>query len=73
MDSLKIVAIILIVLGIIGLAYGSFTYISETRTADLGLFQVSVQDKETVNIPIWAGVGVIIAGGALLLFSSKKA
>ncbi|MBN1879661.1 hypothetical protein JW823_06090 [bacterium] len=72
MDSLKIVAIILIILGVVGLAYGSFTYVKSTHTADLGVFQVSVKDKETVYIPVWAGVGAIVVGGALLLYSSKK-
>ena len=72
MNSLKIVAIILIIIGAAGLAYGSFTYIKSTHTVDLGLFEVSVKDKETVNIPVWAGVGAIVVGGALLLFTIKK-
>jgi len=56
MNSVKIVAIVLIVAGILGLVYGSFSYTKETHEAKLGPIEVSVKDKETVNIPVWAGV-----------------
>ncbi|MEZ0237541.1 MAG: hypothetical protein ACAH06_05720 [Methylophilaceae bacterium] len=58
--------IALIVLGALGLVYGSFTYTKETHDAKLGPIELSVKDKETVNIPVWAGVGAIVAGAALL-------
>lgn len=72
MNSVKIAAIVLIVAGILGLVYGSFSYTKETHEAKLGPVELSVKDKETVNVPVWAGVGAIVAGGALLLFASKK-
>ncbi len=72
MNSVKIAAIVLIVAGILGLVYGSFSYTKETHEAKLGPIELSVKDKETVNVPVWAGVGAIVAGGALLLFASKK-
>ena len=68
---LKIVAIVLIVAGIIGLVYGGFTYTRTTHEAKLGPLELSVQDKETVNVPVWAGVVAIVAGGALLLVGRK--
>jgi TRAP-type C4-dicarboxylate transport system permease small subunit len=71
MSALKIVAILLIAAGIIGLVYGGITYTKTTHDAKLGPFEVSIKDKETVNVPIWAGVGAIVAGGALLLVSRK--
>jgi hypothetical protein len=52
--------------------YGSFTYTKETHDAKLGPIQFSIKDRETVNIPVWAGVGAIVIGGALLLFVGKK-
>lgn len=67
MNSMKLAAIVLIVAGILGLAYGSFTYTKETHKADLGPLQLTVKDKETVNIPVWAGVGAIIVGVVLLV------
>jgi hypothetical protein len=71
MNAAKIVAIALIVAGLLGLAYGKFSYTKETTEAKLGSLELSVKDKETVNIPVWAGVGAI-AAGAVLLFVSRK-
>ncbi|NTV95612.1 MAG: hypothetical protein HGA75_09380 [Thiobacillus sp.] len=70
MNAIKILAIALIVAGGLGLAYGGFTYTKETHEAKLGPIELSVQEKETVNIPVWAGV-VSIAAGAILLFARK--
>lgn len=70
MNSLKMLAIVLIVAGGLGLLYGSFTYTKETHDAKIGPIELSVTEKETVNIPIWAGVGAIVAG-ALMLFARK--
>ncbi len=71
MSGLKILAIILIVAGILGLAYGSFSYTKETHNAKIGPLELSVKDKETVNVPVWAGIGAIVVGGALLLSGRK--
>lgn len=67
MNAIKLVAILLIVAGVLGLVYGSFSYTSETHQADLGSVELSVKDKETVNVPIWAGVGAISIGAVLLV------
>jgi hypothetical protein len=72
MSGIKILAIVLVVGGVLGLLYGSFSYTKETHQAKLGSLELSIKDKETVNIPVWAGVGAIGVGGALLLFASKK-
>ena len=71
MGALKIVAIVLIAGGIIGLVYGGFTYTKTTHEAKLGPIEMSIKDKETVNIPVWAGVAAIVAGGVLLFVPSK--
>ncbi|RBA22940.1 hypothetical protein [Herminiimonas fonticola] len=72
MNAVKLVGIVLIVAGTLGLVYGSFSYTKETHEAKLGPLQFSVQEKETVNIPVWAGVGAIVIGGLLLVFGGKK-
>ena len=72
MNALKIAAILLIAAGILGLVYGGFTYTKTTHEAKLGPLELSVKDKETVNIPIWAGVGAIVVGGVLLFVGTKK-
>jgi LPXTG-motif cell wall-anchored protein len=68
---MKIVAIALIVAGILGLVYGGFSYTQETHNAKLGPLELSVQDKERVNIPVWAGVAAIVVGGGLLLLRRR--
>jgi len=66
-SALKIVAILLIAAGIAGLVYGKFTYTHATHEAKLGPMDLSVKEKRTVNIPLWAGVAAIVAGGVLLV------
>jgi hypothetical protein len=72
MDAKKIVAIALIVAGVLGLAYGSFTYTKETHEANVGPISFTVSDRETVNVPVWAGVVAIALGGGLLLLGAKR-
>jgi multidrug transporter EmrE-like cation transporter len=72
MNTIKIVAIILIVAGVLGLVYGGFSYTKKTHSASVGPLELTVTDKEQVNIPIWAGIGAIAIGGGLLLFGNKK-
>jgi TRAP-type C4-dicarboxylate transport system permease small subunit len=69
---LKIVAVLLIAAGIIGLVYGGITYTKTTHDAKVGPFEMSMKDKETVKVPVWAGVGAIVVGAALLLVRTKK-
>ncbi len=72
MSTVKIVAIVLIVAGIAGLVYGKFVYTSETHEANLGSLELSIQEKRTVNIPLWAGVVAVLVGGALLFVPYRK-
>ena len=72
MGTIKIVALVLIVAGILGLVYGNFSYTKETHEAKIGPLELSVKEKETVNIPVWAGVGAIVVGAVLLLVPLKK-
>jgi TRAP-type C4-dicarboxylate transport system permease small subunit len=67
MSPLKILAIVLLVIGIVALIYGGFSYTRTTHDAKIGPLEFSVKDKERVNVPVWAGVAAIVAGGALLL------
>lgn len=71
MNATRIAAIILIVAGLLGLLYGSFTYTKETHKAQVGSIELSVKDKETVNVPLWISVGAILIGGVLLISGGR--
>lgn len=72
MSAFRIAAIVLIVAGLLGVLYGKFSYTKETHEARLGSLHMSVQEKQTVNIPAWAGVGAIAAGAIMLLVRTKN-
>lgn len=72
MSVIKIVGVVLIVAGILGLLYGGFSYTKETHEAKLGSLELSIQDKETVNVPVWAGVAAMVVGGLLLVVPMKS-
>lgn len=59
--------------GILGLVYGSFSYTKETHGAKIGPIELSVKDKQTVNVPVWVGVGAIVIGGVLRVFGGRGA
>ena len=72
MNPLQLIAIILLIGGTIALAYGGFSYTKDTTAVKLGSLELSVQEKETINVPMWAGVGAVAIGGLLLLFGGRK-
>jgi len=71
MNTTRLVAIVLIVAGALGLAYGGFSYTKDTTAVKLGPIELSVKETQTVNIPMWAGIAAIVAGGALLVLGGK--
>lgn len=71
MDATRLIAIVLIVVGALALGYGGFSYTKETHKADVGSLHLSVDEKEHVNVPVWAGVGAIVFGGLLLVMGKK--
>ncbi|TJY60940.1 hypothetical protein E4T66_09820 [Sinimarinibacterium sp. CAU 1509] len=71
MNAQRMVAILLIVAGAMGLAYGGFSYTKQTHKADLGPLHMSVDEKQRVNVPIWIGVGVLVLGMVLLVVPRK--
>ena len=68
----KLVGVVLIVLGVLALAYKGFTYTQETHQAKLGPIEFSVKDKERVEIPAWAGIAAVGVGAALLVAGSRR-
>lgn len=72
MNPIKLVALVFIVAGTLALLYGGFSYDKDTTVIKLGSLEVKAQERETVNVPVWAGVGAIALGGLLLAFGVKK-
>jgi uncharacterized membrane protein len=72
MNAIKLTAMVLIVGGVLGLLYGSFSYTKDTHDLKIGPLALSIEEKKTVNIPIWLGVGAVVMGGLLLVLGSKK-
>lgn len=69
---MKILGIALIVLGVLGLVYGQFSYTKKSHDADLGVMKLSIKEKETVNVPTWAGIGAIAAGAVILVAGGRR-
>jgi drug/metabolite transporter (DMT)-like permease len=72
MNAVRIIGIVLIIAGTAALVYGGFSFTKETHQAKIGPIELTVKDKEDVNIPSWAGVGAILLGGVLLVVGGKK-
>ncbi|MFN6970749.1 MAG: hypothetical protein ACK4NN_07765 [Rheinheimera sp.] len=72
MNMIRLIAILLLVGGTIALVYGGFSFTKDTTALKLGSIELSVEEKETINVPIWAGVGAVAIGGLLLLLSGRK-
>ena len=72
MSSLKGVALVLLVAGVLALVYGGFTYTKNTHQTKIGPLEFAIKEKENVNVPVWAGVGAIVVGGVLLFVRTKK-
>ena len=72
MNAIKIIGVALILVGILGLVYGDFSFTKETHEAKIGPIELQVKEKERVNIPTWAGAGAIILGAVLLLIPGKR-
>ncbi len=71
MNTSKLIGIILIVLGGLGLVYGGFSYTKETTGVKLGPLELKVQERERVNIPLIVSGGAIAAGVLLLALGRK--
>lgn len=72
MNASRIIGIVLIVAGALGLGYGGFTFTKDTHSASIGPLTLQVKEKETVNVPVWAGIAAIVVGGLVLLAGSRK-
>ena len=73
MQGMKILGIVLLVLGVLGAAYGGFSYTKETHDAKIGPVSIEFKEKEHVSVPLWAGVAVALVGAFLVLKPPARA
>jgi uncharacterized membrane protein YidH (DUF202 family) len=71
MNLTKLIGIILIAAGGLGLVYGGFSYTKESTGMKVGPIELKVQEQERVNVPLFASAGVIVLGVFLLVFARK--
>ncbi|HWS75048.1 MAG TPA: hypothetical protein VN324_07900 [Quisquiliibacterium sp.] len=72
MNATRVVAVLLIAAGVLALVYGGFSYTKDTTALKLGPVELSVKERKTVNVPMWAGIGAIVVGGLLLVSGGKR-
>ena len=72
MNATKLLGIVLFVAGLLGLVYGGFSYTKDSTALKVGPLELTVKEKETVNIPLWAGIAAAVAGAGLLAFGGKR-
>jgi drug/metabolite transporter (DMT)-like permease len=72
MNTSKLLALLLIVAGVLGLAYGGFSYTKSSHQADVGPVRLSLDEKQYVSVPVWAGIAAIVAGALLLGFRGRN-
>jgi TRAP-type C4-dicarboxylate transport system permease small subunit len=68
---MRMIAIVLFVAGLLALVYGGFSYTKETHDAKLGPLEISVREKQRVNVPVWAGVAMLVAGAGIMVVARK--
>jgi drug/metabolite transporter (DMT)-like permease len=72
MNAIRAAGLALIVAGLLAVAYGGFGFTTQTHRAQLGPIALSVSERQSVNIPLWAGVAAIVGGGLLLVFGGRR-
>lgn len=68
---MRMIAIVLLAAGVLALVYGGFSYTRQTHNAKVGSLEISLNEKQRVNVPVWAGVVLVVAGAGLLLTQKK--
>jgi len=72
MSSLRIAALVLLIAGVLGVAYGGFSYTKERHDVKIGPVELAVKEKERVNIPLWVGIGAVALGGILFGMGGRR-
>ncbi len=66
------VGVVLIVLGAVALGYRTFSYSAQETVLQVGPIEATVEKQEQVTVPLWAGIGLIVVGGLVLLVGGRR-
>jgi hypothetical protein len=69
---MRIIGVVVLVLGLLALAYGGFSYTKDRTAVKVGPVELTVKDRESVNVPVWAGVAAVVVGGLLVAFGGSR-
>lgn len=72
MNAMRVVGALLLVLGLVGLMTGGFSFTKDTTQAKLGPLELTVKEKESVNVPQWLSIGAMVAGAVVLVMGFRK-
>ena len=72
MNRINLLGAVFLGLGILALVHGGFSYTKDSTAVKLGPVELKVQEKQTVSVPIWAGIAAIVAGGLVLVGAGRK-
>ena len=72
MKAMRLVGVLLLVLGLAGFLTGGFSFTKDTTQAKLGPLELTVKEKESVNIPQWMSLGAMVLGGVVLVLGFRK-
>lgn len=72
MNAAKIAGILLVVLGLAGFFTGGFSFTKDTTAAKIGPIELTVKEKESVNIPQWLSLGAVALGAIVLAAGFRK-
>ena len=69
---MKVLGIVLMVAGLLALAYGGFSYTTHKKAVDMGPLQVERTQEHTVFLPPLVGIGALAIGGVLVFAGARS-
>jgi hypothetical protein len=72
MTAMRIVGVLLLLAGLAGFLTGGFSFTKDTTQAKLGPLELTVKERESVQIPQWMSLGAMVLGGAVLVLGFRK-
>jgi hypothetical protein len=72
MNAIRMLSLVALIVGVLGIGYGGFSYTSESTVAKLGPLELKAEEEKRVNLPLWAGVALVVVGGGALVLAGRK-